>query len=349
MEKHTTLFWFTSTLACIAIQGLYSMLEMASVSFNKVRLQYYVSQGNQRAIWLSQLLKNPTRLFGTTLLCVNLALQIGSECSRELYQTAGFIPDLAALSQVILVLIFAELSPMFAARRYAEHVIMLGIPWLYASSCILAPAVDILEYLAKKISQLIGQKQVEEHVFLTRDELQKLLEQPLDASDDSNLSKEKSFDSIVNNIFTLHGKVAKEIMRPITAKTPLIPISSHVETIRKTLQQNPASYAFLYQHRHDHITAVVFARDIIDLPPNRKVKERARAPVFITESTPLAAILDQLRKHNPSIAIVLDPHGHAIGFIELENLTDGIFESFSQETDTLIAETDLQQTVLTTV
>ena len=66
-------FLFLSLLA-VVIQGFFSLFEMACVSFNRVRLQYYVSIGSHRASWLNYLLKRPSRLFGTTLIGVNTAL-----------------------------------------------------------------------------------------------------------------------------------------------------------------------------------------------------------------------------------------------------------------------------------
>src|SRR5580658_9565833 len=113
-------------IICLIVQGFFAMIEMACVSFNKVRLQYYVSKGKKRALWLSFLLHHPAYLFGTTLIGVNTALVIGSEYSRRFYDAMGLSPDLAPLSQIVIVLIFAEISPMFAGRRYAEHVAMLG-------------------------------------------------------------------------------------------------------------------------------------------------------------------------------------------------------------------------------
>ena len=129
-------FFLMLLIVSLVIQGFYSMLEMACVSFNRVRLQYYVSQKNRRAMWLSYLLNNPTRLFGTTLIGVNTAMQFGSECARRFYASLHVSPDWAPLSQVIIVLIFAELAPMFAARRFAENVAMLGIPIIYITSFI---------------------------------------------------------------------------------------------------------------------------------------------------------------------------------------------------------------------
>lgn len=134
-------FFLLLILICLVVQGFFAMLEMACVSFNKVRLQYYVSKENKRALWLSYLLHHPALLFGTTLICVNTALVVGSECARRFYDSLGLSPDWAPLSQIFIVLIFAEIAPMFAGRRYAEHVAMLGIPILFFFSIILRPLI----------------------------------------------------------------------------------------------------------------------------------------------------------------------------------------------------------------
>lgn len=131
----------------LIVQGFYSMLEMACVSFNRVRLQFYVSQGNRRAKWLSNLLNNPTRLFGTTLIGVNATMQFGSECARRFYSSIDLSPDWAPITQIFIVLIFAELAPMFAARRYAENVVMLGIPIIYLTSFVLRPVIIVLDWI----------------------------------------------------------------------------------------------------------------------------------------------------------------------------------------------------------
>jgi len=126
---------------CLAVQSFFSMLEMAMVSFNKVRLQYYVAKKSKRAQWLSYLLDHPARLFGTTLIGVNAMMQMGSEMARRFYLSVGISPDWAALTQTIIVLIFAELSPMLAARRYAEHVAMLGAPIIFLCSIVMTPFI----------------------------------------------------------------------------------------------------------------------------------------------------------------------------------------------------------------
>ncbi len=57
-------FFLLMILSCLAVQGFFAMMEMACVSFNKIRLQYYVSKSNRRAVWLSYLLHHPALLLG---------------------------------------------------------------------------------------------------------------------------------------------------------------------------------------------------------------------------------------------------------------------------------------------
>ena len=149
------LFFLLLTLICIVIHGFFSMFEMAAVSFNKIRMHYFVNKNYKRAIWLSHLLDKPSRLFGTTLIGVNTFLQIGSEASRRFYESLNLNPDIAPITQIIVVLIFAELSPMFAARRYSEHVAMLGIPIIIFTSKILTPVIILIDWIAHLFTRIL--------------------------------------------------------------------------------------------------------------------------------------------------------------------------------------------------
>ena len=100
-------FFLICTIITIIMQGYFAMMEMAIVSYNKVKLQYHVHEGDRKAIWLSKLLKKPTYLFGTTLIGVNFFLELGSECSRMMYAALGLNPDYAMATQILAVVLFA--------------------------------------------------------------------------------------------------------------------------------------------------------------------------------------------------------------------------------------------------
>lgn len=306
-------FLLVLILICLVVQGFFAMVEMACVSFNKVRLQYYVSKGNKRAIWLNYLLHHPGRLFGTALICINAALQIGSEASRRLYESLHFNPDLAPLTQVIIVLIFAEIAPLFAGRRYAEHAAMIGIPILYAASFVLRPLIWLFDGFCRIVHRLIGSSE-KAGLYLSREELQKIFEQ----------KDEEEFNTISSQIFALRNMTAKDLMQPI-AKIHMIPSICTVSEMRLMLSSNYSPFVPIFNKSPETIIAIAYPRDLLRLPESKKVRDHARAPWFITEKDSILTILRQFRRNNESVAVVLDEKGLARGILTLDEIIDEIF------------------------
>jgi putative hemolysin len=314
-------FYLVLILICLVVQGFYTMLEMACVSFNKVRLQYFISKKNRRAMWLSYLLNHSALLFGTTLIGVNFALQVGSESARRFYDSVGLSHDWAPLSQFLIVLIFAELAPLFAGRRYAEHVVMLGIPILYASSLLFRPLIWALDLICQAINRLLKSPSIS-GLYLSREELQKVLEE-------QEIPRAKpgqeEFNTIVANIFSLKNKTAKELMKPLN-NVQMIPSVCTIGEMRSLLSSNFTPYLPIYHRNPQNIVAIAYPRDLLRFSENIRVREHARPPWFITEGNSILQTLKQFRGNNKSIAVVLNEAGLATGILTLDEIIDEIFE-----------------------
>lgn len=318
------LFWFCLTAFCVLTQAFFSAQEMAIVSFNKVRLQYYVSKGKTRAVWIDFLLQNPARLFGTTLLGVNAALQVGSECSREFYQAMDLSPDLAPFTQVILVLILAELAPMFAARHYAEHVALLGVPIVYVTSRLLKPLIIAIDFTSSLLGRLIGNTESENNaITLSRDEIQKVFEESDEPSSGQGQDDE-DFNTVVSHIFNIKEKTAEQIMA-LTSSSPMLDSNSTIGHARKVLKRVLISHLPIYHRSRRNIVGVVDTGELLKAQDNEKVLSYAKAPWFIAQHTKILHILEQFRVNNQDIAIVLDSNGLAKGFLTLDDVLDEIF------------------------
>lgn len=314
MNQEKWVFFLILTLICLFIQGFFSMLEMATVSFNKVRLQYYVSNKKRRAIWLSNLLNKPSRLFGTTLIGVNAAMQFGSEYSRRFYSALGLSPDWAPITQVFIVLIFAELAPMFAARRYAEHVSMLGIPILYFASIILRPCIWMLNMIVRGFNFIFGIVGTTES-YLTREELQKAIE---------GREEQASIDPILQNIFTLKNKTAKEIMESLES-IYMLSDESTIAEVRFALEKDFLPFMPIYRGQKKNIVGIIYPRDLLRFSSTAQVKDHFRHAWFITESTTALQMLKQFKRNNQTVAIVLNKVGIASGIVTLDSVVDEIF------------------------
>ena len=280
-------------------------MEMAAVSMNRIRIAYLASQGVKRAVWLQYLLQKPSRLFGTLMLGVNIALQVGSQSAREFYYSLNLDPDIAPLTQIILVVIFAELAPLFAARRSSEHVIMLGIPFIYFTYRLFTPAIALISLLTKWVYRLLGKNDDGFDVFLSRDELQKVLE--------THEEEKDAFDLVMTNIFSLRQKTAHQTMT-LLKNTKLLHADSSIEKLRSIVKDEP--FIPLYNKRKAHIVGIAYPKDY--LRGAATLLENARSPWFITSTTELMPILHQFRRNKESVAVVVDKEGAAVGTLTLD-------------------------------
>lgn len=315
--SHTYLFF---TLLSVAIQALFAFFEMACVSFNKVRLQYYVSIGTKRAIWLNYLLKSPSRLFGTTLIGITTSLVIGSECSRRFYESIHLNPDWAPLTQVPIVVIFGELAPMFAARRHPEQSAMFCVPLMIVLARLLTPITWAFDAISRLIHRLMG-KETEAPLFLTREEVRMAFEDKEAGTDE--------FNAAVSQIFLLKNLTAGQLMIPL-AKVQMVSSSATLADVRHILSVHYAPMIPIYHRYPQNIVAIATLRDLLRLMPHKKVIDSARSPWFVTRDTSILQLLQQFRRNNQSTAVILDPSGHAAGILTLDQILAEIFGEESQ-------------------
>lgn len=316
------IFWLILNILSIIGLAFYSMAEMAAVSFNKVRLQYYVSKGIHWAKWLNWLLQHPTRLFGTTLIAVNIATVVGSEFAREFHTSLGIDPDLSPISQVFLVVIFGELAPMFAARRYAEHVAMLTTPLVYGSAKIMTPLLWALGGIAKLYNWIMGIRETQTNLFLTQEELEKILEEQ--EEDKPSESENQDFNAVSGNIFNMRLKNAFQIMESLETY-PSTPSNATVSLLIDILGKVTVDYALIYHRDPKNIVGVIHARDLLRAPKTRRARDYSKSPWFVTQNSSVMQILNQFRNNNHEIAIILNAQGQAMGVIHMDDIIEEIF------------------------
>lgn len=316
------LFWLILNLLSIVVLAFYSMSEMAVVSLSKVRLQYYVAENNKKAERLTWLLKNSSRLFGTTLIGVNTAMVFGSEFARQFYESLHINPDYAPLTQVIIVILFGELAPMFAARRYSEHTAMLGANILYASAIVMKPFLWIIERITHSVHALFGGKSESFDLYLNQDEIRKILEEHHEDKPTSGSIDE--LNSTVSNIFALRRKKAHKIMRPI-ATVQKIPSKAPIRKMRQLLLSSSQDFLLVTHKTDDQIVGVAFPRDLLRIPDNKRIGDHVEPPWQIPYNMEVVHILQEFQSNNKSVAVVLSKKGHPVGVITLQDVLNEIF------------------------
>jgi|JI9StandDraft_1071089.scaffolds.fasta_scaffold09623_2 putative hemolysin len=315
-------FFLILSVGCILFQAYFTMMEMALVSYNRIRLQFYISQGDKKALTLEKLLLRPTYLFGTTLIGVNFFLILGSESSRHFFGLIGFDPGWAIIPQIFIVVIFAELAPLFAARIYAEHVVRLGITPIAFLSKLLTPFIWVIDKICRFVDWLFRSPQPSNN-YLTREELQSAIE----VKETRYLIKgREEIDTLVNNIFGLRAKSPASLMTPL-AKVPMVSYTATARSVKALLEKKYEAYLPLYYEKEENIFGILYTRDLLRLDDESFVRDVARSAWFITEKNSSLQVLKQFRWNNQPLAVVLDDNGEATGILTLEGLIEEIFQN----------------------
>jgi putative hemolysin len=321
--KNPWVLFLILSLLCVVLEGFFSMFEMASITLNRVRLQYYASKNYKRAKWLAYLLEKPYRLFGTTLIAVNTVLQIGSECARRFYESLGVSADYAPISQILLVIIFGELAPLFAARRHSEHVALFGIVPIYFISKILTPFTYIISLISKAANSAFGGAK-KKQFLLSKEELRKAFEYKKSSFSES---AEEEMTLVVDNIFSLKTLIAKNVMDPLETIL-MVSTSIKIKDIKKLLKKDDNfTPIIIYHHHFSNVVAITFPRELLNAKDDERVINYSEAPWFVTQNTKITALLNQFKNNNQRIAVVINPNGKAIGIITLDMIVDEIFTS----------------------
>lgn len=312
-------FWFAINCLCILVQGFYSMMEMACVSFNRVRLQYYLAKEHKKARYINFLIRRSYRLFGTVMLGVNIALQYGSEASRICYKQMGLSPDYAPLSQVILVVLFAELIPLTISRRIPEKLALWGAPVLYYSHYIFYPFIRCLGWLTDIIYYILKVKKEKLNSTLSRDEVQKALE---------THHEEQDFNVIATNIFSLSATLTGQVCQPLE-QVIMLPSTATVKNFREVIEKTSVNFVPVYHKVRKNIIGIALPKHFVHKHQDDSLIDHLYSPWFVTEKSKLIRTLKEFRDNRTSVAIVLDSYGEPIGILSLESVFKLLFNTMN--------------------
>ncbi|WP_348663954.1 hemolysin family protein [Chlamydia vaughanii] len=310
-------FWLGINILCIILQGFYSMMEMACVSFNRVRLQYYLTKDHKKARYINFLVRRPYRLFGTVMLGVNIALQVGSESARNCYKVLGFSPDYAPFTQIFLVVIFAELFPLTISRKIPEKLALWGAPILYYSHYIFYPFIQFIGSLTEGLYYLLKIKKEKLNSTLSRDEFQKALE---------THHEEQDFNVIATNIFSLSATSAEQVCQHLDQVT-MLPSTANVKDLCRTIKNTDMEFIPVYHKVRKNVIGIALPKDFVHKNPKDSLIHHLHSPWFITAKSKLIRILKEFRDNRSSVAVVLNSSGEPMGILSLNAIFKILFNT----------------------
>ncbi len=329
---------FVPILLAIFFSALFSGLEMAYLSINKLHVELERQKGRLAYKSLGYLVDRPAPFIAAILVGNNVALVLyGNYMHRwmePVFTSWGAWEYLILLIETsistIVILVLAEFLPKAVFRQNAEGL----MSWLSIPAFVLYWVLRVPSALMLGISQFFLQyvfrlELAEETNAFGRVELDHFIRERVS----NNLEGESDVDpelEIFKNALEFPETKAREFMIPRT-EIEGVEVQTTPEKVREIFIHSGYSKLLVYEENIDKIIGYVHAFELFKKPEN--IQRVLRPLSFIPESMRADEILNLFTREKRNISIVLDEHGGTSGMITLEDVIEEIFGEIEDEHD----------------
>jgi putative hemolysin len=325
-------------LLTLIFSGLFSGLEMAFLSANRLHIELQNKKGTFPYRQLSYLVKNPARFIATILVGNNIALVVyGHYMHRVLspaftWTTSEYlILLLETLISTLIILFLAEYIPKALFRANSDKVLRIFAVPAYLFYFVLYLPVSFFTATSNFIIKYILRKNIPDYKpAFGRVELDVYLRERIADQRDDEEDVDPELE-IFKNALDFSTRKAREFMIPRTEITA-VEVDSDIDEMRQILIDTGYSKVLVYNESIDKVIGYAHAFELFRKP--KDIRSMLRPVSFIPESMTANEILDSFTRDNRNIAVVLDEFGGTSGLVTLEDVVEEIFGEIEDEHDT---------------
>ena len=318
-------------LLLLAVAGLFSAAEISLLSLSNRRARRLGAGLSGRL--LEPMLARPAYVLGSVLVAITALNYTSEALAAGWVLTRLHLPVwVAVLAMSVLVLVLAEMVPISYASANPERVAgLVAFPLWLASWVLLLPS-RLLAFIAESLARLVGGKPQPE-IPVTEGEIRAIVDLQTEAG---GLEAEEKV--MIHSIFEFGDKVAREVMVPRVAMLAA-PLTATAWEAAQLLTEHRLSRLPLYRDSIDHVVGIVYVKELL---PALSAGDRALAakalmkpPLWVPETKRLQDLLDDFRRQQKTVAIVLDEYGGTAGLVTMEDLLEEVVGDIWDEYDVI--------------
>jgi len=322
----------------LLLSAVFSGLEIAYVTSDKIQIEIINKRGGILAKILSTFVSSPSRFLTTLLIGNNLALVIYG-VKMEYVLTNTYFSELIGndflillfqtIISTIVILIFAEylpktifrIKPNYALRFFAYPI--YGFYWV--SKFLVSLAVSFSTWFLRKFLKLEIE---EDNTIFDRIEIEQYL-------NDRTFGKIEGEDidteiQMYKNVLDFSSVKVKECMVP---RTEIVAhdINTDIKTLNETFIETGLSKILIYRKSVEEIIGFVHSRELFKKP--KDIKSILLPVGYIPESMNAQHALNSFIQQRKSIMVVVDEFGGTAGMLTIEDVMEEILGEIEDEHD----------------
>lgn len=320
----------------ILANGLFALAEIAVIAARPARLQERAYRGERAALDVLKLQESPERFLSTIQVGITLIGTLtgafgGAAFAEQLARRFQEIPFLARYAQalglgIVVVLltyfsiVLGELAPKRLGLTYPEAVAIRLSPLMLALSKAATPIVTLLSVSSKAVITFLGIRQEPEQP-VTDEEIRLLMLQGAEAGVFAEMESE-----MVDGVLRLGDQRSRTVMTPrheIVWLDLQAPLEENLAKVRESgYSRFPVCDGAL-----DKVLGMIYAKDLLAhvlAGETIDLRTGLRQPLYVPETVPALGLLEQFRRSQVHVALVLDEYGGVEGIITFRDLLESL-------------------------
>ena len=327
---------------CLIGSAFFSASEIAYTSMSKLKMKkesenlspiqkvvHYIYNHFDHALSTILIGNNLVNIAATsigTVLAVNLAASMEGAITDDMAST------ITTVVMTVLILIFGEITPKMFAKRRNEGMAKIAAYPLRLLMIILSPAVLLTAAIVNGLS-ILWRKDEEDDVTITEEEFENIL----DDIEDEGIIDENQTD-LLQSALEFTDMTAEEIL---THRIDVIgfELRDSMDYILETISETQFSRYPVYDRTIDHIVGILYTKHLFrellvddDVPLPSLMLE----PVYIPKTMKLNAIMNEFRKSQTHMAVVMDEYGGTKGIVTMEDVLEQLVGEIWDENDDIV-------------
>ncbi len=322
----------------VLFSALFSSVEIAYVSVNRMRLDKLAEDGNKGARMARRLEENSNQVISTLLVGNNLVNTATSSIATVV--TVALLKDEAlgavvstAVTTVIL-LIFGEIVPKMIGKRVAlPYICGIAYP-VRVLMYVFWPITAIVGLFVNALSRLWKKGDEESGVTVTEDEIVNIIET---VEEEGVINEEQS--ELLQSALSFSDVTVEQILTP-RIDVCAIDLDDDLSDIVAMLLDAKYSRFPVYRESIDHICGVLnlssFLKDLADVgAENVSLEKHIKETAYVHKTTKLPDTLAKMRESKQHMIVVLDEYGGTLGIVTMEDILEQIVGDIWDERDVI--------------
>ncbi|MCM1093285.1 MAG: hemolysin family protein [Lachnospiraceae bacterium] len=332
------LHWLIIAIISLAFSALFSGVEIAYISSNRVKVEIDVKRGGFIGYIVNLYYKHQNLFISTILVGNNIMLVIYgmgaaallSPWLESVYPNEFFVLVMQTLISTAVILLTGEFLPKTIFRINPNSSLKVFALPIFFFWVILYPISTFTAWLSKTLMKMCGVKNADESLgVLTIGELNQYIQKSID--DTAAQEKMENEVKIFHNAIDFSSTHLRDCMTPRNEVVAVNIDTTTREELSQLFTSSGRSKILVYKEDIDNVLGYIHVSELFHVDSDWK---EALKPVIFAPETLLAnKMMKRLLSEKRSMAVVVDEFGGTAGLVSLEDLVEEIFGDIQDEHD----------------